>query len=148
MKALRVWAAACDDGLDQRPGAGAGADGEGPRRPGARPDHDDVDRRSERNVFVRESSSDHESLVALNARLTAAGKPPVKSTLAPEELEDGDLLEMANAGLVQTLVVDTSVARRPKRTRRSSRLVHAGILLVQGEYIERRDLKRKTAGAS
>ena len=61
-----------------------------------------VDDLSGRDVFVRESSSYYGSLVALNERLTAQGKPPVKLTKAPEELEDEDLLEMANAGLVDS----------------------------------------------
>jgi ABC-type amino acid transport substrate-binding protein len=50
---------------------------------------------SGKEVFVRESSSYYQSLVALNSRLTSEGKVPVKLTPAPEELEDEDLLEMA-----------------------------------------------------
>lgn len=65
-----------------------------------------VDDLAGKAVFVRESSSYYQSLVALNDRLAKAGKPPVKLTPAPEELEDEDLLEMANAGLVDILVVD------------------------------------------
>ncbi|RLA36902.1 MAG: lytic transglycosylase F [Gammaproteobacteria bacterium] len=57
-------------------------------------------------VFVRPSSSYHEHLVALNGRLEAAGLAPVKIKLAPEELEDEDLMEMVNAGLVGTVIVD------------------------------------------
>src|SRR4030095_5375157 len=38
------------------------------------------------------------------------GKPPVTLTPALEELEDEDLLEMANAGLVDLLVVDNHKA--------------------------------------
>jgi membrane-bound lytic murein transglycosylase MltF len=65
---------------------------------------------SGKEVFVRESSSYYQSLVALNSRLTSEGKVPVKLTPAPEELEDEDLLEMANAGLVDILVVDNHKA--------------------------------------
>ena len=65
---------------------------------------------SGKDVFVRESSSYYESLLKLNARLTSEGKPPVKLTPAPEELEDEDLLEMANAGLVDILIVDNHKA--------------------------------------
>lgn len=65
---------------------------------------------SGRNVFVRQSSSYYQSLLALNARFAAAGKAPVTLTPAPEELEDEDLLEMANAGLVDALVVDNHKA--------------------------------------
>lgn len=65
---------------------------------------------SGREVFVRRSSSYFESLQALNASLTAAGKPPVTIKEAPEPLEDDDLLEMVNAGLVEITVVDDFVA--------------------------------------
>jgi len=69
-----------------------------------------VDDLSGRNVFVRESSSYYQSLLKLNARLTAEAKPPATLTPAPEELEDEDLMEMANAGLVDILVVDNHKA--------------------------------------
>jgi membrane-bound lytic murein transglycosylase MltF len=65
---------------------------------------------SGRDVFVRESSSYYQSLLKLNERFAAEGKSPVKLTPAPEELEDEDLLEMANAGLVDVLVVDNHKA--------------------------------------
>jgi membrane-bound lytic murein transglycosylase MltF len=61
---------------------------------------------SGKEVFVRKSSSYYESLQGLNAELEKAGKPPVRLKLAPETLEDEDLLEMVNAGLVRLLVVD------------------------------------------
>jgi membrane-bound lytic murein transglycosylase MltF len=63
-----------------------------------------------REVFVRRSSSYHESLVRLNAELATAGRPPVRLRPAPEELEDEDLLEMVNAGLVGIVVVDSHKA--------------------------------------
>jgi membrane-bound lytic murein transglycosylase MltF len=65
---------------------------------------------SGKEVFVRESSSYYQSLLKLNARLTSEGKPPVTLTPAPEELEDEDLMEMANAGLVNFVVVDNHKA--------------------------------------
>jgi membrane-bound lytic murein transglycosylase MltF len=65
---------------------------------------------SGREVFVRRSSSYYESLVGLNAELQAAGKPQVTIKEAPEVLEDDDLLEMVNAGLVEATVVDDFVA--------------------------------------
>jgi membrane-bound lytic murein transglycosylase MltF len=66
---------------------------------------------SGREVFIRRSSSYHESLAALNARLAAAGRAPVVIKAAPEALEDDDLLEMVNAGLVELTVVDDFIAR-------------------------------------
>ena len=69
-----------------------------------------VDDLSGKDVFVRESSSYYQSLVALNARFKEENKAPVTITPAPEEFEDEDLLEMASAGLVDILVVDNHKA--------------------------------------
>jgi membrane-bound lytic murein transglycosylase MltF len=66
---------------------------------------------SGREVFVRKSSSYYESLVALNQKLSAEGRPPVVIKESPEALEDDDILEMANAGLVELTVVDDFIAR-------------------------------------
>jgi membrane-bound lytic murein transglycosylase MltF len=66
---------------------------------------------SGREVFVRQSSSYHQSLVRLNAGLEKAGKKPVRLRLAPEALEDEDLLEMVQAGLVPTVIVDSHKAQ-------------------------------------
>jgi membrane-bound lytic murein transglycosylase MltF len=68
------------------------------------------DQLSGRQVFVRKSSSYYQSLLALNRRLQAAGKPPVTIEAAPESLEDDDILEMVNAGLVPATVVDDYLA--------------------------------------
>jgi membrane-bound lytic murein transglycosylase MltF len=57
-------------------------------------------------VFVRKSSSYYESLVALNQRLAGENRPGVIIKEAPEELEDEDLIEMVNAGLIPLIVVD------------------------------------------
>jgi membrane-bound lytic murein transglycosylase MltF len=70
-----------------------------------------VDDLSGRDVFVREKSIYHESLQALNADLAKRGKAPVKLRFAPQDLEDEDLLEMTNAGLVKYVVVDDLLAR-------------------------------------
>jgi membrane-bound lytic murein transglycosylase MltF len=61
-------------------------------------------------VFVRKSSSYYEHLVALNTRFAAEQKPLIKLQEAPEELENEDLIEMLNAGLVSILVVDQHIA--------------------------------------
>jgi membrane-bound lytic murein transglycosylase MltF len=65
-----------------------------------------VDDLSGKTVHVRKSSSYFESLTALNARLTRAGKPPVMVVPVPEALEDEDMMEMLNAGLFELIVVD------------------------------------------
>ena len=65
---------------------------------------------SGREVFVRKSSSYFESLTAVNETLRAQGKPPVEVQSASESLEDDDLLEMVNAGLIPATVVDNYLA--------------------------------------
>jgi membrane-bound lytic murein transglycosylase MltF len=74
------------------------------------PEIDSIDDLSGKEVFVRQSSSYFQSLTRLNERLGKDGKPLVSIIPAPEALEDEDLLEMANAGLVKVLVVDNCEA--------------------------------------
>ncbi len=69
-----------------------------------------VDDLAGHEVFIRKSSSFHESVTALNARLAREGKKPVRIRLAPEELENEDILEMVNAGLVTMTIVDNHIA--------------------------------------
>jgi membrane-bound lytic murein transglycosylase MltF len=61
-------------------------------------------------VFVRKGSIYDESLIALNAQLKTRGKPAVVITVAPDVLEDDDVLEMVNAGLAPITVVDDYLA--------------------------------------
>ena len=61
---------------------------------------------SGKEVFVRKSSSYYESLMALNKRFAAEKKRAVIIKLAPDALEDEDLIEMVNAGLVPLIIVD------------------------------------------
>jgi membrane-bound lytic murein transglycosylase MltF len=63
-----------------------------------------------KEVFVRKSTSYYDSLVALNKRFASERKKPVVLKEAPDQLEDEDLLEMLNAGLVAVLVVDKHIA--------------------------------------
>jgi membrane-bound lytic murein transglycosylase MltF len=63
-----------------------------------------------KEIYVRKSSSYYESLLKLNEVLVSIGKSPVKITLADEQLEDEDLLEMLNAGVVSMLIVDNHKA--------------------------------------
>ena len=62
-------------------------------------------------VFVRRSSSYWSSLERLNERFKKEGKKPVTLRPAPEDLEDEDLLEMLNAGLVKIVVMDAYLPR-------------------------------------
>ena len=69
-----------------------------------------LDDLSGKAVFVRKSSTYYESLVTLNKKFAAEKKPPVALKEAPETLEDEDLLEMLNAGLIELVVVDKHLA--------------------------------------
>jgi membrane-bound lytic murein transglycosylase MltF len=61
-------------------------------------------------VFVRKGSIYDESIVELNKQLQSRGKPPVVVAPAPDVLEDDDVLEMVNAGLMPITVVDDYLA--------------------------------------
>jgi len=86
---------------------------------------------SGREVFVRKTSSYYESLNEFNARLKAAGKPPVNVQMASENLEDDDLLEMVNAGLIPATVVDNYLANFWKQVFPDIK-VHGDIALRRG----------------
>jgi membrane-bound lytic murein transglycosylase MltF len=65
---------------------------------------------SGRTLYVRRSSSYFASLAALTARLEGQHKPPIKIEAADENLEDEDILEMVNAGLISATIVDDHIA--------------------------------------
>jgi membrane-bound lytic murein transglycosylase MltF len=69
-----------------------------------------VDDLAGKTIHVRQSSSYYASLVLLNERLKKAGKPEVKLIPADENLEDEDLLEMVNAGIMPMIVMDSHKA--------------------------------------
>jgi membrane-bound lytic murein transglycosylase MltF len=64
-----------------------------------------------KTVHVRPASSYFESLQALDKRLQAAGKPALNIVPLPDALEDEDILEMVNAGVLPLAVVDDWKAR-------------------------------------
>jgi membrane-bound lytic murein transglycosylase MltF len=64
-----------------------------------------------KEVFVRKTSSYWEHLQSLNERFKKENKPTVNLRAVPEDLEDEDLLEMVNAGLVPTIVVNDWTAK-------------------------------------
>jgi membrane-bound lytic murein transglycosylase MltF len=63
------------------------------------------------SVYVRASSSYRSSLDSLNQRLREQGLEEIDLQFASEYLEDEDLLEMVNAGLLDWAVVDDYKAR-------------------------------------
>ncbi|HEX2332286.1 MAG TPA: transporter substrate-binding domain-containing protein [Burkholderiales bacterium] len=82
-------------------------------------------------LFVRRSSSYWTHLEALSGRLRQQGRPALELKAAPEDLQDDDLLEMLNAGLVGLALVDrykaTTWARVFKRIKpRDDLKVHEG----------------------
>jgi membrane-bound lytic murein transglycosylase MltF len=59
-----------------------------------------------KDVYVREQSIQFQSLSALNGKLKQQGKSQVAIKTVPPSLEDEDILEMVNAGLLKATVVD------------------------------------------
>jgi membrane-bound lytic murein transglycosylase MltF len=65
-----------------------------------------LDDLSGKEVFVRQSSSTWEYLQTLNAKFKNEHKQLITLRAAPEDLEDEDILEMLNSGLIQITVTD------------------------------------------
>lgn len=64
-----------------------------------------------KTVHARKATSYYESLVALNDRFKKEGKPAVNIVLLPDALEDEDVMEMLDVGLLQASVVDDWMAK-------------------------------------
>jgi len=64
----------------------------------------------ETGLYLRRSSSYFEHLQGLNAQRKQQGKKPVPITEADENLEDYDMLDMVNAGVIKAVVVDSHKA--------------------------------------
>ena len=64
-----------------------------------------------KEVWTRRSSSYWGSLEALGRRFAAEKRPPLRLVEADEHLEDEDLLDMLNAGLIPLMIVDNHKAR-------------------------------------
>jgi len=65
---------------------------------------------SGKTVHVRKSSSYYESLQRLNGLFKKARMAEIELAIADENLEDADLLEMVNAGLIPMIVIDNHKA--------------------------------------
>ncbi len=100
----------------------------------ASPEMSSVDDLAGKEVFVRKSSSYYESLTALNQRFAAEKKPAVILKEAPDTLEDEDLIEMVNAGLIPLIVVDRHKAVFWKQVFPGIN-IHEGIALHTGGEI-------------
>lgn len=75
------------------------------------PAPENLDDLSGKEIHVRHSSSYYTNLVRLNESLKKKSLAPVKIIDASEYLEDSDLLEMVNAGLISMTVVDDHKAK-------------------------------------
>jgi membrane-bound lytic murein transglycosylase MltF len=84
-----------------------------------------------KEVFAREFGGDAQGLRALNERFKSQGRPPVLIREPPPNLEDDDLLEMVNAGLIPAVVVDDYLAVFWKKVFRHL-IVHDSIALHTG----------------
>jgi membrane-bound lytic murein transglycosylase MltF len=78
--------------------------------PGA-PPINSVDDLAGKEIHVRRSSSYFESLMQLNQSFQKDGKPKINLVAADEMFEDEDLLEMANAGLIHMIIMDSHKAK-------------------------------------
>jgi membrane-bound lytic murein transglycosylase MltF len=86
---------------------------------------------SGKNVFARKGSSYFQSLVALNGRLKAKGRPAAIIQEVPGDLEDDDVLEMVDAGLIPITVVDSYLAEFWKKVF-TNLTVHGTVTLRTG----------------
>ena len=75
------------------------------------PKIDTIEDLAGRTIFVRASSSYRASLDTLNAQFAHKGLEAINITHAPELLEDIDILEMVNAGMLDWAIVDDYKAR-------------------------------------
>jgi membrane-bound lytic murein transglycosylase MltF len=66
---------------------------------------------SGQSVAVREKSIQFESLQKVNDTFKQQGKAPITVRTVPTALEDEDILEMCNAGLLKIVVVDDLLAK-------------------------------------
>jgi membrane-bound lytic murein transglycosylase MltF len=72
---------------------------------------DTLDDLAGREIHLRPSSSYYEHVLQINETFAKQGRKPLEIVPASEFLEDDDLLEMVNAGLVPMVVVDDHKAR-------------------------------------
>ena len=66
---------------------------------------------SGKELYVRKTSSYYQHLLAINDKFESQKLKPIKLTAADENLEDEDILEMVNAGILPLTVVDDHVAQ-------------------------------------
>jgi membrane-bound lytic murein transglycosylase MltF len=70
------------------------------------PKLESLDDLSGKTVHVRKASSYYDSLQKLNEKFKRDNKPEVQFILVPDALEDEDMMEMLDAGLIELMVID------------------------------------------
>ena len=70
------------------------------------PDLKSLDDLSGKRVHVRKASSYYDSLQQQNERFKKDNKPEIQLILVPDSLEDEDMMEMLDVGLIELMVVD------------------------------------------
>ena len=70
------------------------------------PELKSLDDLSGKRIHVRKASSYYDSLQQQIERFKRDGKPEIQLILVPDSLEDEDMMEMLDAGLIELLVVD------------------------------------------
>lgn len=91
-----------------------------------------VDDLAGKEVFVRKTSAYWEHLERLNEQFRKNNETPIKPTAVPEDLSDGDILEMVNASLLPVTVVNDWTANLwskllPKMQVRGDVAIAAGV---------------------
>ena len=66
---------------------------------------------SGQEVYIRASSHYAEAVTEINRRFAAEGRPAIRIRPANEDLEDEDILELVNAGVVRITIVNRFLAR-------------------------------------
>ena len=87
-----------------------------------------------KTVQVRQISTYRENLDALSASLKQQGKPAIDIKYVPDSLEDEDILETVNAGLVKITVVDDHIANFWKQIFTSIN-VHEDVAVKTGGHV-------------
>src|SRR5262245_58878757 len=70
-----------------------------------------IDDLSGKQALVRASSSYHESLKLLNEYFRREGKSPVTIRFADELLEDEDIIQLVDAGVIDITILDSHIAK-------------------------------------
>lgn len=86
-----------------------------------------------RTITVRHSSSSRENLERLNRELLQLGRPPIVIHDADERLENDDLIEMVQAGLIEATVADSHMLDLWIKVFPDIRIHAAAPILTDGE---------------